>query len=292
MPRVSVIIPTYNRIDLLTETLDSVLHQTFADFEIVVVDDGSTDGTVDHLAGLDPRLRLVALPHIGHLDTVRNHGLAAARGDLIAFLDSDDLWRQDKLALQIAAFDHQPDLGLAFSDVVVLLPDGSVTPPVLTAEQKRSEGIFQRLLTGCFIHPSTAMAPRTLFDRLGTFETGLVSQGDYHFWMRAAKALPAACLPEPLVTVRRSAASMSQQHELTMMRGAIDALGLVARDERLTPVQHLLARRSLARWHMHLARLEPNATQARREVRQSLRLNPLQRQAWVEVARQAAGRLA
>ena len=291
MPRVSIIIPTYNRIDLLLETLASVLRQTFADFEIVVVDDGSTDGTVDRMADLDPRLSLLLLPRIGHLDTVRNYGLAAAQGNLIAFLDSDDLWRPDKLARQVALFDEQPGLGLTFTDVDVLLPDGSVTLPVLTAKQKRSDGVFQRLLSGCFIHPSTAMVRRSLFDRLGPFETNLVSQGEYLFWMRAAQAMPAACLPEALVTVRRSATSMSQRHEITMMRGAVAALGRVTATEPLTLRQHLTARRTLARWHVHLARLEGDTAQARRDIRQSLRWNPLQRQAWIELARRSAGRL-
>lgn len=290
MPRVSVIIPTYNRIDLLLDTLSSVLRQTFADFEIVVVDDGSTDGTADRLPGLDSRLRLVALPHIGHLDTVRTLGLAAAGGDLIAFLDSDDLWRPDKLALQVAAFDRQPQLGLVFTDVVVLLPDGSCTPPVLTSEQKRSAGVFQRLLAGCFIHPSTVMVHRALFDRLGPFETRLSSQGDYLFWMRAAKAMPATCLPETLVTVRRSADSMSQHHEIAMMRGAIEALSAVIATEQLTSRQTLIARRTLARWYLHLARLESDSSRVRADIHQSLRLNPLQRQGWIALAALGAGR--
>lgn len=284
MPLVSVIIPTYNRIDLLIETLNSVLRQTFADREIIVVDDGSTDGTRDSLTGFGTGVRLVPLPHIGRLDTVRNSGLAAARGELITFLDSDDLWHPDKLALQVAAMERQPQIGMVFTNVVVLLPDGSVTPPVLNTDQKRSDGVFQRLLTGCFIHPSTVMVRRTLFDQLGPFETRFRSQGDYIFWMRAARAMPAYCLVDALVTVRRSATSMSQHFEIEMMQDAIDALYFVSSTEKLTLMQRLLARRTLARWYVHLSKLEAEPVQARRYLRQSLRFNPVQRQAWFELA--------
>jgi hypothetical protein len=161
---------------------------------------------------------------------------------------------------------------------------------VLTAKQKRSTGVFRRLLAGCFIHPSTAMVRRTLFDRLGPFETRLASQGDYLFWMRAAKARPTACLPETLVTVRRSAGSMSQHHEITMMKGAIGALEMVTAVEPLTLAQRLVARRTLARWYLHLARLERDSSRVRADIRRSLRLNPLQRQAWIALTAVSAGR--
>ena len=98
-PRVSIVTPTYNRADLLRQTIDSVRAQSFADFELLVLDDGSTDGTRELVLGYhDPRLIYCARPHTRHLSKLRNDGIRQARGQYVALLDSDDLWRADKLS--------------------------------------------------------------------------------------------------------------------------------------------------------------------------------------------------
>jgi glycosyltransferase involved in cell wall biosynthesis len=107
-PRVSIVLPTYNRRDTIRRAVDSVLEQTFEDWELVVVDDGSTDGTRDLLDGIDRRVRIVAQKN-GGVATARNTGLVQARGELIAFLDSDDAWPSHHLALATAFFDAHPD---------------------------------------------------------------------------------------------------------------------------------------------------------------------------------------
>ena len=115
MPRVSVIIPTYNRADLLGEAIDSVLAQSYQDFEMIVADDGSTDETAMVASKYGDKVRFLALPHRGQPAAPRNAGIAAATGEYISFLDSDDLYLPDKLALQVPALDENPKVGMVYS---------------------------------------------------------------------------------------------------------------------------------------------------------------------------------
>src|SRR5689334_2783621 len=108
-PLVSVVIPTYNRLAFLREAVDSVLAQTFRDWELIIADDGSTDGTPEAMARLaDPRVRVISLEHSGNPGRVRNAAIALARGRYVAFLDSDDWWEREKLSLQVEALRTRP----------------------------------------------------------------------------------------------------------------------------------------------------------------------------------------
>src|SRR5687767_7703512 len=111
-PLVSILIPTYNRLDYLREAVGSVLRQTYENWELIIVDDGSTDDTRAWVLSLaEPRIRLITIPHSGNLGLVRNRGIAEARGELIAFLDSDDAFEPHKLAAQTAALATHPECG-------------------------------------------------------------------------------------------------------------------------------------------------------------------------------------
>ena len=123
MPKASVIIPAFNRAELLRETLDSVLAQTFTDWECVVVDDGSSED-LSFAGTLDPRIRLIRQPNQG-VSVARNRGIAHSTGGLIAFLDSDDLWLPAKLEKQVAAMDADPTIGLCHTDYAVLDQNGN-----------------------------------------------------------------------------------------------------------------------------------------------------------------------
>ncbi|HUE97232.1 MAG TPA: glycosyltransferase family A protein, partial [Longimicrobiaceae bacterium] len=130
-PRVSVLIPTYDRRSWLAGAVESVLGQTFRDLEVIVCDDGSTDDPSDLLSGYGARVRHLRFEHTGSPGGTRNRGLEVARGELIAFLDDDDLWDPEKLALQVAVMDANPAAGLVYTDARLLLPDGSESDPVL-----------------------------------------------------------------------------------------------------------------------------------------------------------------
>ena len=114
-PRVSIVMPTYNRKDTIRRAIDSVLQQRFADWELLIVDDGSTDGTKELVAGIDPRVRVIVQENRG-VAGARNRALAEVRGGLVAFLDSDDAWTPHHLALATAFFDAHPEADLYTSE--------------------------------------------------------------------------------------------------------------------------------------------------------------------------------
>jgi len=286
MPRVSVVIPTYNRANLLLEAIDSVVRQSFQDFEVVVVDDGSTDDTADRLAGLDIPLQHVRLPHNERPGLLRNHGISAARGEFIAFLDDDDLWHPDKLAQLVALLDGDETLGFVYSDIYLLYPDRSTAGPMLSPQHKQAALLFDHLLENCFIFPSSLAVRRRLFDRLGRFDESLATGEDYDLWLRLAYHSKAGYLPMPLAYIRRHPVSQSNRHASSVYQNTILVLERTMHTLPLTLRQRLRARRTLSNLYIRtgLAALKAgDAAAARRCFVQSLRLNPLQRQIWTHL---------
>jgi colanic acid/amylovoran biosynthesis glycosyltransferase len=221
-PIVSVIIPAYNAASTLRKTLDSVLAQTFTSFEIVVVDDGSTDDTMAVATTADdPRVRVLAQSNAG-VSAARNRGAAAARGELLAFLDADDLWAPDKLACQVAALQAHPDAGLAFSWTAYVDDRGDRLPVGDVAI--RAEGWVFRdlLLRGNFVASgSGALIRRTAFDAVGGFEPTLRTAEDWDFYLRVAAICPFVCVPVVHVFYRldlRSKSFRLRAHEEGCLR--------------------------------------------------------------------------
>ncbi|MDQ4077655.1 MAG: glycosyltransferase family 2 protein [Chloroflexota bacterium] len=281
-PRVSVIITTYNRATLLMEAVNSVLAQRFQDHEIVVADDGSTDDTPERVRSLQGSIRYVRFAHSGRPEVVRNRALALTRGDLIAFLDDDDLWHQDKLASQVEVLE-QAEVGFVYSNVQALRPDGSLSAPLLSPRQQQSQNVFDELLTGCFVHPSTVLIRRDLLEQLGFFDEQFYSQGDYDLWLRAAYLARAACAPTPLVYIRQYTDGLSQKRDLLHYQNAIRVIEHLGQTLPLTLSQRLRSRGGLARLYAHvgIALLAAGQVQqARHHLLDSVRLNPLQRRPW------------
>src|SRR3954468_22992204 len=123
MPQVSVIIPVFNAAATVAETIESVLRQTFDDYEIIVVDDGSTDRTAHVLGRYQDRIQMIRRPN-GGISAARNSGVAVSRGEYLAFLDGDDLWVPDFLARTVAALEDDPDCVMAFTDLVIVDSEG------------------------------------------------------------------------------------------------------------------------------------------------------------------------
>ena len=178
-PRVSVVVPTFNRRDLLSEALESIWSQTFDDYEVIVVDDGSTDGTCDYLEGLDrPRLRALYREHQGVAAAV-NAGIRAARGELVARLDSDDLWLPDMLEKEVAALDARP--GAAFVYARMRFMDGESgrlgrrtgMAPRFPSQLYKSL-VYEDCTTSC-----TFVARRHLLLEVGLFDETLPSSEDW-----------------------------------------------------------------------------------------------------------------
>ena len=289
-PRVSVIITTHNRAALLVEAVNSVLAQTYQDFELIVADDGSSDDTAARIAALAGSIRYLKLPHSGKPEVARNRAIAQAHGSFFAFLDDDDLWHEEKLARQMEVLEAEQAVGYSYCDCCFLEADGlpsgqtptplQTGPPLLLPEQKQSNAVFENLLQGCFVHPSTVVMRRSIFEAVGPFDATFVCQGDYLLWLQAARVAPVACVPEPLVTLRRSPAGLSEQRRLLNLENAILVLEALRRREALTWKQRLLSRRTLARWHVTLGLRRDSARAARSDLLRSLGLNPLQRTAW------------
>jgi glycosyltransferase involved in cell wall biosynthesis len=212
MPLISVLVPTYNRLELLRGAVASVSAQTYGGWELVVVDDGSTDGTLEWLSGLtDPRIRWIALPRSGNLGVVRNRALAEARGEWIAFLDSDDAFERDKLEIQLAALRADPSHGWSYTAVARVdgsgqpVPDGDIRPwrPI-------SGWILKELLRfDALVDTPTVMVRRDVLERVGTFDEGLSESQDYELLFRLAEASPAIAVPEPLTRKRIHSGSLS-----------------------------------------------------------------------------------
>lgn len=197
-PTVSVIIPTYNRKKLLARAIDSVLGQAFADFELIVVDDGSTDGTGQFLrCHGDPRIRCVRQANAG-VAAARNRGIREARGRYFALLDSDDEWLPEKLALQVELFESGPDrLGLVYTGVESVR-NGQVTS--LDIPTVRGH-VLREMLVSNVIHGggSNAMIRRDVISTIGLFDEHLPAMEDYEFFLRISRFYEIDFVPAPLI---------------------------------------------------------------------------------------------
>jgi glycosyltransferase involved in cell wall biosynthesis len=203
-PLVSCIVPVFNGERFLAEALDSILRQTYRPLEVVVVDDGSTDGTAGVIAAYGPRLRSFYQPNAGE-PSARNRGLSAARGAFVAFLDADDLWHAEKLERQMARFHARPGL------------DGSVTHAqnFWAAELREEQARYQDRR---YAQPLPAwtcaslLARRELFEAVGPFDPSLLI-GDDNDWFLRARHYGALMelLPDVLVYRRLHGANLSRQ---------------------------------------------------------------------------------
>jgi glycosyltransferase involved in cell wall biosynthesis len=199
LPLITVIIPTFNRSYCLAETLDSVLGQSFKNYELIVVDDGSTDDTPRLLDQYTNRLTYLKTSHAGP-SAARNAGIGIARGTYIAFLDSDDLWASRKLERQIAFFLQKPDARICQTEETWIRNGVRVNP--MKKHKKHSGWIFKQCLPLCIVSPSAVMVHRSIFDHIGLFDETMPACEDYDLWLRIAPHYPIYLIDEPLVIKR------------------------------------------------------------------------------------------
>jgi glycosyltransferase involved in cell wall biosynthesis len=198
---ISVVIPTYNRADLLGEAIDSVLAQDWPNLEVVVVDDGSTDPTPELLSSFGDRLRVIRQENAGE-SNARNTGIRAARHDLVALLDSDNRWLPGKLRRQMELFLADPAPDFTFT-AYTAFGDVQREDVVLDGWKPTQEGALEQLLAGCRINTSTVVATRESLISAGLFDEGLRCAQDYELWLRVAvEGRRIAYLPEPLTEYR------------------------------------------------------------------------------------------
>lgn len=194
-PFVSVIIPVYNRRDFLERALDSVEAQVYRNYEIVIADDGSTDETKEYLKTIQHKY--ISLNHTGKPGHVRNMGFLASKGEYIAFLDSDDQWKPEKLTAQIEFFTHHPDILISHTREIWQRRGKIISQK--KQQHKRQGYIFNDALIKCIIGPSTVMLKRELFKDSGMFNPGLEIAEDYDLWLRITAQHPVGYIDKPLV---------------------------------------------------------------------------------------------
>jgi glycosyltransferase involved in cell wall biosynthesis len=198
-PQVSVIIPTYNRGWILREAVDSVLAQDYTDFELIVVDDGSTDDTREILDSYGQDLFVFQQPNKG-VSAARNRGLAESRAQLVAFLDSDDLWLPQKLTRQVEFFTINPAALICQTEETWVRNGVRVNPK--RRHHKFSGMIFMPSLALCLVSPSAVMIRKTLFDTVGLFDESLPACEDYDLWLRVSCRYPVFLIHDPLIIKR------------------------------------------------------------------------------------------
>ena len=287
-PSVSVIIRTYNRADYLGQAIESVLAQTFREFELIVVDDGSTDDTAALLARYSGRLTPIILNRTANPSAIFNAGIRAASGEFVAFLDDDDLWLPHKLEQQVKLLAENASFGFSYGNTRLLYPDGRLSAPTLQPDQIVSGSVLRTMVHNMCIHPSTTVVRHRWFDEVGLFDEGQLDCEDFFFFLRLARVTEAVCVSEPVSLIRRhdSQYSLARERSLFTYQAAVSALESLLQDGGDHPLPwrvRLEAHRSIARYLTHMARKHIEAGRVatgRRHVLRALRRYPFHTPAW------------
>ena len=195
-PRISAIIPTFNRAHLLPRAVDSILSQTLPPHSVIIVDDGSTDGTEKLIKKNYPEIKYLKQDNLG-VSAARNAGITATSCEWLAFLDSDDEWLPEKLARQMEVLNLAPAMKICHSDEIWIRNGKRVNP--LKKHSKSGGWMFKKALPICCISPSSAMIHRSVFDNVGLFEESLPACEDYDLWLRVTSSYPVLYISEKLV---------------------------------------------------------------------------------------------
>jgi glycosyltransferase involved in cell wall biosynthesis len=244
MPQVSVIIPTYNRAHVLGEAIESVLSQTYDDLELIVVDDGSQDGTRDVVASYSSRLTYLYQENRG-VSAARNRGIEQARGSYLSFLDSDDLWLKEKLYLQMECMKEHPEILICYTDEIWIRKGVRVNQ--MKKHRKYSGMIFEYCLPLCIVSPSSVLINRQLLDEVGVFDETLEVCEDYDLWLRISARYPIQFIEKPLIVKRGGHEDQLSKKGKGQDRFRIKALVKLLKEDYISPHQRELAWRELVR---------------------------------------------
>ena len=221
-PLISVIIPTYNRLPLLQEAITSVRSQTYTNWELIIVDDGSTDGTADAIQKIgDLRIQVIILPHTGLISNLMNQGAKKSKGEWLAFLDSDDLWMPQKLEVQLETLRKEKKRWIyGLFDYV----DENKKTIYKSSEKfvPYAGKIVKEVILGKIgITICSVMIEKKLFDEIGGFSSDPAIRGDYEFLLRLALQVEAAIIPEVIMQVRDHSTRTYKSREYPHERSAL-----------------------------------------------------------------------
>ena len=208
MPLISIIIPVYNGEKTIKETIQSVLGQTFADFELIVINDGSQDSTLEVVSSIsEPRLKVFSYPNAG-VSASRNRGIAQAKGEYISFIDADDLWTPDKLETQLTALQAHPEAAVAYSWTDWIDESGEFLRP--GSHITNNGDVYAKLLFRDFVGSGSNPLIRTqALEEVGGFNESLTPAADWDMWLRLAASNKFVCVPSAQILYRVSPRSMS-----------------------------------------------------------------------------------
>lgn len=307
---VSVIIPVYNCEEHVWRAIDSALSQTYREVEVIVIDDGSTDGTPGVLSKYGTRIRRIRQENSG-VSAARNTGVEVASGEYISFLDSDDLWFEDKLAVQVRLLERYPDLDAVFSNFQTidgdgrLLEENGIKKLYSVLREKRLElsavftsrtsagippstaggmngdfyygNIFSSLFSGNFINTSSITVRKSAIDRAGRFNAGLRTQEDYDCWLRLCRTNSVGYLDTPLLQTRKRPGQLTGCVNLEdISKKSLEIVeGLAAEHGHLLDARAVKRRLSQKHGELALIRLCNGKTgEAREGLRKSLGYDP------------------
>lgn len=287
-PLVSVITATYNRADYLGLCIESVLGQTYPNVEHLLVDDGSTDNTqavVDRYLA-DPRLRFARQTNSGQA-TARNAGLRMARGEFICFLDSDNVWKRDKIERQLRLMGRHPEADVIYGNQEVIDEDGQVLPMPEHKRMKRYSGrITDNLLLDNFVSFNTAMIRRRCFDVITGFDQNVRAGDDYDLWLRFSAHFNFLHVPEVFGQYRVMKNQISSDKERRFNSNKAMLERFIAAHPEL--VDEAKQRFVWSRFHVRRGRTRASAgrrTDALKDYLTALRLRPFSWAPWRALAR-------
>jgi len=267
-PAVTVVIPTFNRAALVARAIRSVLAQTCQDWELIVVDDDSTDGTEQAVRSFsDNRITYIRHNRNRRVSAARNTGIRCARGEYIAFLDSDDEWLPEKLEKELEVFrNSDPEVGLVYTGKMILDESGKL----LNVRMPTQSGwVYEAMLDRHFIgSPSRVTVKKQVLDRVGGFDETFVNCQDYDLWLRVARASKIACVPHCLVRRHMLSDGMS-----VSLRNICEGWERILTKYRSEMKPHTLAKH-LSRVAILLFNYDPR--RARALALEGLRLRPVQ----------------
>ncbi len=269
-PKVSIIVPAYNCVKYIPETLASLFEQDYANIEILVVNDGSTDDTLQLLKTYGDKIILIDQANTG-VPGARNKGIQAAQGQFICFCDSDDLWAPGKVREQVCYLSDHPNVGMVYCDWLVWEPDGDgkfILPgdfkaPKINGQEidpVKSGWIYHKLLLDCICLTSAVMFRKEIIDEIGLFDVNLWNGDDYDYWLRASRITEIHKLKPQFVLYRILPFSLTRtlscvHYEYKVLSNAIGRWGTVGPNGEQNSAQAMTDRLASLRFsfgYLHL----------------------------------------